>query len=177
MTNNHRRSFNTALAIFPSKDGFGWIVFDGPLSPVAWDVSTLAKVSGTPQEKNARCMKRIEKFVSEYRPAAIVLESFEGQGTRRNKRIKQLCRSIASLATMNGTPLRVISCDQIKSCFESTQPKTRYAIATAVASYLREIRHRLPDKRRAWETEDTDMALFNAAALLIVHYSNPLEPR
>ena len=175
MTNNHRRSFNTALAIFPSKDGFGWIVFDGPLSPVGWDVCTQAKMPGTPQEKNGRCMKRIEKFVSEFRPAAIVLEAFEGPGTRRNKRIKQLCHSVASLAAMNRTPLRIISRAQIKSCFESTQPKTRYAIAATVASYLKEIRHRLPDKRRAWETEDTSMALFNATALLFVHYANPRE--
>lgn len=176
MTNNHRRSFNTALAIFPSKDGFGWIVFDGPLSPVAWDVSTLAKVSGTPQEKNARCMKRIEKLIEQYYPAAVVLEAFEGSGTRRNKRIKQLCRSIASLAAINQRQLRIISRDQIRSCFGNAQPKTRYAIASTVASYLKEIGHRLPDKRRAWETEDTDMALFNAGALLITYYANPREP-
>ncbi len=176
MNNDKRSFFNTAPAIFPSKDGFGWIVFDGPLSPVAWEVSTLTKTKGTPQEKNARCMKRIEKLVSQYHPATVVLEAFEGPGTRRNKRIQQLCRSIASLAAMSGTPLRTISRDQIKSCFESTQPKTRYAIATTVASYLEEIRRRLPDERRAWQTENSDMALFNAAALLIVHYANPAEP-
>ncbi len=172
MTNSNRLGFNTALAIFPSKDGFGWIVFDGPLSPVAWDICAAAKMPGTPQEKNARCMKRVESIVAEYHPASIVLEAFEGGATRRSKRIQQLCRSIASLSVMNKTPLRIISREQIKFCFESTKPKTRYAIASTVASYLKEIRHRLPNKRRPWETEDIKMALFNAAALLIVHYAN-----
>lgn len=175
MTNNNRALFNTALAIFPSKDGFGWVVFDGPLSLVAWGISTLTKETGTPQQKNVRCMTRIEQFVSRYHPATIVLEAFEGPGTRRNPRIKQLCRSIVSLAAMDHTAVQIISRKQIASYFETTQPKTRYAIASAVASSLN-MRHRLPEKRRPWETEKTGMALFNAAALLFVHYGNPGEP-
>ncbi len=176
MTNSNRPLFNTALAIFSSKDGFGWMVFDGPLSPVAWEVSTLSKTKGTPEEKNARTMKRIEKLVAQYRPATIVLEAFEGPGTRRSARIRQLCRSILSLAAMHGTAVRIISREQITSYFESTETKTRYAIASVVAASLKEIRHRLPDKRRPWETEHPEMALFNAAALLFVHYGNLEEP-
>lgn len=167
---------NTALAIFPSREGFGWMVFDGPLSPVFWDLCSLAKEPGTSEEKNARCMERVESLVAEYHPAAIVLEAFEGPKTRRHKRIRQLCRSIASLAAMNRTPLRIVSRDEITSCFGTTRPKTRYAVATLVAKYLREIGHRLPPKRRAWDTEFPDMALFNAAVLLVVYYANPLEP-
>jgi len=167
---------NTALAIFPSVEGFGWMVFDGPLSPVFWDVCTLADSPGTPEQKNARCMRRVEALLAEYRPATIVLEAFEGPGTKRHKRIRQLCRSIISLATMNRTSVRIISRDEITSCFASSRPKTRHAVATIVASYLAEKRHRLPRKRRAWDTEFPDMALFNAAALLIVHYANPNEP-
>lgn len=167
---------NTALAIFPSVEGFGWMVFDGPLSPAFWDVCTAADRPGTLEEKNARCLKRVELLVSEYYPAAIVLEAFEGLGTRRHERIRRLCRSIISLATINGIPVRIISRDDITSYFASTQPKTCHAVATLVARHLREIGHRLPPKRRAWDTAFPDMALFSAAALLFVHYANLKEP-
>ncbi|MDE2133930.1 MAG: hypothetical protein KGJ49_04965 [Alphaproteobacteria bacterium] len=176
MNKNNRSFADTALAIFPSREGFGWIVFDGPLSPVGWDVCTLAKVPGTSKEKNARCMKRVESLVSEYHPAAIVLEAFEGLGTRRCERVKKLCRSVVSLATMHGIPVHIVSKAQIAGYFASAHLKTRHDVATVVASHLVEIRHRLPEKRKTWNAEDADMALFNAAALLFVHYGNPKEP-
>lgn len=167
---------NTALAIFPSREGFGWMIFEGPLSPVSWDVCTLAKETRTAERKNARCTQRVAALLAEYRPAALVLEAFEGSGVRRHKRIRQLCRSIASLAAMSGTPLRVVTRQEITACFGTTRPKTRYAVAALIARYVKEIRHRLPPKRRAWDTEFPEMALFNATALLFVHYGNPEEP-
>jgi hypothetical protein len=58
----------------------------------------------------------------------------------------------------------------------SVPARTRYDAAKVVASYLKEIRHRLPEKRKIYDTEDPKVALFTAAALLIVHYANPEEP-
>jgi len=167
---------NTALAIFPSTEGFGWIVFDGPLSPVDWGTSMVADGARSPGEKNARCLKRIESFLSELRPATLVLETFEGEGARKRDRVRKLCRSIVSLATMQGIPVDIISKPAIAAYFASAQPKTRHDVATIVAAHLPEISYRLPDKRKAQTSEHPKMALFNAAALLFVHYGNPAEP-
>lgn len=177
MTAETRQIPNTALAIFPSVKGFGWMVFDGPLSPAFRGVCTLADKPATSADKNARCLARINAILSEYRPATVVLEAFEGPRTRRHARIQSLCRSIISAAVVDGIPVRIVSRAEIAACLGDTRPKTRYAVATLVARYLKEIRHRLPKKRRAWDTEPSDMALFNAAALLFVHYSNPAGPR
>lgn len=49
-------------------------------------------------------------------------------------------------------------------------------MAKIAASYLKELGHCLPDKRKVYNAEDPRMALFHAAALLIVHYANPEEP-
>ncbi len=175
MTTPGQRRINTALAIFPSREGFGWIVFDGPLSPVDWGVCMGARKAGAPDEKNARAITHFEARMKQYHPAAIVLEAFEGAGTRRSTRIKRLCRSIIALAAVHGTPVRILHRDQIAGCFANSRADTRHAVATVVASFLPELQRRLPPKRRAWKTEFPDMALFNAAALLIVHYANPKE--
>jgi len=159
----------TAMAIFPSTVGFGWILFDGPLSPVDWAVSTVAASARGDQERNRRCLVRIEEHVLRYRPAVMVFEEFDTP--RRSERIRSLCKSIVALATVEGLQVRIVSRAQIAACFADARARTRHEIATVVASYLREIRVRLPDKRKIWDGEKPDAALMNAAALLIVHYA------
>jgi len=167
---------NTALAIFPCSPGFGWMLFDGPLSPVRWGRSNVAKKKAASEVKNGRCLRAIEKLLHEHRPAVVVLEAFEGPGTKRGARIQALCRSIISLAAVNGASVRVISRAQVSACLRSAESDTRYGFAKRAASFLAEIRVRLPTERKFWKTEDPVMALFNAAVLLIVHYANPSEP-
>lgn len=167
---------DSALSIFPCVPGFGWILFDGPLSPVAWGVSTIAASTKGSDQKNTQCVKQAETLLYKYRPNMLVLEAFEKGTTRRAERTQRLCRSLISLAVVNGIGVRIITRGEIRSSFTSAHAKTRYDVAKIAASYLTEIRHRLPDKRRFYDTEDPKMALFAAAALLIVHYANPQEP-
>lgn len=162
-----------AMAIFPSRVGFGWIVFDGPLSPVDWGVSAAARSTRGDGKKNERSLNLIEKQIGTFRPPIIVLEEFEGPLSRRGARIRDLCRSIISLAVVEGIDVRVISRAEIRACFADAKAVTRYEVAKVVVSYLPEIRPRLPNKRRAWEAEKPDAALMSAAALLIVHYARP----
>jgi len=167
---------NAALALFPYVRGFGWAVFDGPLSLVFRGVSSVARKREPSDAKNERCLRAIEKLLQEYRPPVVVLEAFEGPGTRRHARIKKLCRSIIALAAVHGATVRVLTREQIHSYFASYEPKTRYDVAGIVASFVTAIKHLLPKKRKAWETEEPIAALFNAVALLIAYYANPREP-
>ncbi len=165
-----------ALAIFPAVVGFGWTLFEGPLAPVAWKVCYAAKASKGTAQKNARCLAKAERLFAKYRPATLALEAFDGPGTRRDARIKELCRSLISSAAMNGIAVRIISRKQIMACFASRNPKTREDVVAIVSEFMDELRSRQPDKRKAWESENPNVAMFNAAALLIVHYANPNEP-
>lgn len=167
---------NAALAIFPCSPGFGWALFDGPLSLVRRGCSSVAKKKATSEVKNDRCLKAIEKLLHEHRPPIVVLEAFEGAGTKRNARIQKLCRSIISLAAVNGASVRVITREQISACLRSAKSDTRYGYAKLASSFFAEIKWRLPEERKFWKTEDPVMALFNAVVLLIVHYANPKEP-
>jgi hypothetical protein len=165
---------NSAMAIFPSVVGFGWIVFDGPLSPYRWQVSTVAARERTSAEKNARCLKRIEQLLREHRPSVLVLEQFEGGSSRRWNRIQALCRAIISLAAVEGIPVRVLTREEIARCFPNLPMHTRESTAERTALCLKEIRARLPAKRKIWEGENANAALMNAAALLIAHYCIPV---
>jgi hypothetical protein len=165
-----------AMAIHPCSVGFGWIVFDGPLSPVRWAVSTVAAIERGDDDKNRRCLERIEEHIETYRPPVLVLEEFESKASRRGTRVRKLYRAIISLATVEGIEVRIISRAQISACFADIRARTREQVAERTAAFLPEIRVRLPDKRNAWDAEKPDAALMSAAALLIVHYANPSEP-
>lgn len=166
-------SDNLVLAIHPCHDGFGWMVFDGPLSPVDWQVSAVGK-KRKGADKNKRSLGRAEQVFEQFQPTVLVLEAFD-ETSKRHKRIQALCRSIVAAATMRRIGVRIIPRSEIRSCFASTDG-TRYAIAKTVAAYLPHIGYLLPRKRKPWESEPEVMALFNAAALLIAHYANPKEP-
>lgn len=161
----------SALAIHPSVEGFGWMLFDGPLSAYRWGVSWSARGISGDARKNKLCLKYAEKLLNEHRPAVLVLEAIT---PRRHARIAQLHRALIALAAINGIPVKVFSRADIRAAFADQKATGRYAVASVVAQFIPEIRNRLPKKRRAWDTEDSDMGLFAAAALLIVHsYERP----
>lgn len=167
---------NAALAVHPSVAGFGWALFDSPLGIVDWAVSNAAKRRRGAERKNAECLARIEELIEMYRPAIVLLEAFEGAGTRRSARVQKLCRGIISLAAVHGIRVRIISRAAIARSLALSGARTRQETADTVSSFLNEIQIRRPEKRKAWHPEQFSMALFSAAALGIVHYANPSEP-
>lgn len=166
----------TALAVFPTTTGLSWMLFDGPLSPVDWGGSALAKRVKGDKEKNAGLLAEIRRVIALHRPQTLVLEDFESSASRREERIRALSRSIVALAAVEIIDLHIVSRKQLSACFASSKAATRYEVANVVASYIPEIRRFLPPKRKAWEPDKHIMGLFNATALLIAHFANPREP-
>lgn len=162
---------NAALAVFPSVEGFGWMLFDGPLSAVRWGVCAAALRADTDTAKNARCLSAFEKLLAKWRPPIVLFEAFAGPGTRRQERIRKLGTALVAACSVSGAKTRVITREQVAKCFENRQAETRHEVAEVVADYIPEIRLRLPDKRKIWNKEYADMALFNATALLFAYYS------
>jgi Holliday junction resolvasome RuvABC endonuclease subunit len=161
MRNKHDR----VLAVYPTRTGFGWALFEEPSNPVDWGVAAVR------ENKNAGCFARIEGIIDQYGPSVIILEQFEGPGSRRALRIQRLCRSIVALAHTRDIAVRVYSRDHVKTSFAKTGATSRYEIATAIAKHIDAIAHMLPAKRKIWMPEDPRMGLFNAAALAVTYFA------
>ena len=154
-------AYRLTLAIHPSTYGFGYALSDGPLSLVNWG---LVSAKG---DKNAECLRKAEKLLNRYQPDILVLEEFDTKVSRRHLRIRKLCRSLMSLASMRNVPTRIVSRKAVAKNVGLPEDATRYAVARKIAELFPELRHLLPPPRRAWESEDSRMSLEVAATLLI----------
>jgi Holliday junction resolvasome RuvABC endonuclease subunit len=153
------------LGVHPTSRGFGWAVFESPLSPVDWGCAS-AKPG-----RNSRLMARFERLLDRYSPAVLVLEQFEGSLTRRADRIQLLCRSMMHLAACKGLDTPVYSREVVSHCFSSVGAKTRHEIALTIAQHIPAFRGRLPRERKAWTNEDPRQSIFDAAALAMTHFA------
>lgn len=152
------------LGFHPTARGFGWIVFEGPFAPYAWGLFTVHR------DKNAKCLRKIERLFDRYAPEAFVIEAFDKRSAVRSGRIQRLCLSAVALAADRGAELAVLSRGEIKTCFAQVGAQTRDEIAQAVTRQVPALAYRLPKRRKAGDSEDKRLALFCAAALVQTFY-------
>lgn len=152
------------LGFHPTSRGFGWVLFEGPFTPIDWGLVSAGI------DKNASCLRRLERLLDRFAPEALVLEAYDHATTRRARRIADLCRAVRRAADDRGVETAVYSRAEVREAFAEVGARTRREIAEAVARHCEAIRHRLPRPRRPWESEDARGALFAAAAVGLAHY-------
>jgi hypothetical protein len=159
-----------SLGLYPATHGFGWILFEGPLSPHDWGTAV------TRSNKNAASLARIKRIFDRYSPGIVVLEEYDREPLVRDRRIRELCRGIASIADERGIELHTYSRAEVRACFANVGARTRQDIAQAIVSRIDALRARKPPVRRAWMSQDDRMSLFNAAAVVLTHFSKSGDP-
>lgn len=152
------------LAIAPIGMGFGYAVFEGPLSPLDWGVRRAVG------NKNVRSLRKIAALFDWYRPDVVVVENYAGEGSRRGPRIQRLIRGIVSLAEKKNIRTEGYSRADIRACFVRFRACTKEEIARAIVEYVPELQPRLPPPRKIWMSEDARMSIFDAASLIFTFY-------
>lgn len=159
-----RKPAGLVLGFKPTSHGFGWIAFSSPLSAYDWGICEMQK------ERNAGCLRKLEKLLVRLEPQTIVLEAFEPSATKRSARVIRLCRAVVALAQDRGMEVAIHPRGEVRACFASVGAWTRQEIAEAVARSFELLRDRLPTPRKPWEGPHRRMALFDAAAVVLTHY-------
>jgi hypothetical protein len=159
-----RTSTDLVLVVFPSTRGFGYAVLEGPHSLVDWGV----KSAHGPQ-KNLESLQKIRELTAFYRPDVVVLEDYEGPGSRRAKRIRTLINLIAAHAGERGMSTAFFSGAAVRACFGLV---TKRQIAEAIAREFPELEPRMPPVRRIWMSEDRRMGIFDAISLAVSFFQN-----
>jgi hypothetical protein len=161
-----RSSAKLVFAAFPSTRGFGYAVFDGPKSLVDWGVKSVRS-----RQKNLESLRKIRELLAFYRPDVLVLEDYDGLGSRRAKRIQTLINLMTAHAADERIAIASFSRSEVRACFSSTgSTRNKRRIAESIARKFPELGPRLPPVRRIWMSEDSRMNIFDAAALGITFF-------
>src|SRR5207253_3063921 len=159
------------LAIDPSTRGFGFAILEGPNRLIDWGVRE------TKKNKNAKSLKLVVDLIDRYQPNVIVVEDYEGKGSRRCRRVRELIEDISKLAAKRKIKVKSFSRAKVKQAFIESGALNKYEIASAIAKRFPELAPRLPRFRKPWMSEDYRMSIFDAVALgltfLLTLYKQP----
>ena len=151
------------LGIAPSSRGFGFAVFETP--------GTLIHLGGKDVngDKNAQSLAKISELISHYRPDCVVIEDTTNERSRRSDRVKELHRQIVSMAEKPRTKVTQLSRKQLQKFFSVHGVSTKHEVAELLAHrFPEDLASRLPPKRKAWMSQNYQMAVFDAVALCVV---------
>jgi hypothetical protein len=152
------------FAIHPTTTGFGWVLLSGPHNPLDWGTANI------PDRSVKSLLARLELLLVRNVPTDLVLEDADAEGSRRNARIRRLCRKMIELGRKKGIKTAVYPHSEIVATFVPEEARTRYEIAVAITKRIPDFEHLLPPKRKIWLPEDPRMGLFDATAVGITHY-------
>jgi Holliday junction resolvasome RuvABC endonuclease subunit len=153
------------LAVHPTSRGFGWVIFENALSPVDWGLATVKA------RRTTRSLARFERLLNRYEPVTVVFEQFSEKPAKRADRIRELCEEMIALASTRDIDTPIYDRDTIRHCFKATGARTRREVALSIAEQIEAFRHRLPRKRKRWNSEDVRQSLFDAVALVLTHFA------
>jgi hypothetical protein len=153
------------LALRPFARGYGFVVFEGPLSPIDWGTK---EVRGG--NRNTRSLASAQDLMDRIRPDVLVLEDLDDGHARRSSRIRRLHSLLVNYAEGQSLEIRRYSKASVNTAFKSVGATSRYEIAQAIAARVAAFENKLPASRKSWESEDPRMILFDAAALALTHY-------
>src|ERR1035438_10301064 len=149
------------LAIAPTTRGVGFAVLEGKDSLVDWGVKT---VQG---DKNANSLTKVEELIAQYQPGVLVLQ--DTKDSRRSKRIKAFIYRIAVMAETRNVSVKLFTQEQIHRTYFADGLGTKQEIAEIIAKrFPDELGARLPEKRKAWMSEQYQMGIFDAVALALM---------
>jgi hypothetical protein len=161
--NHHPQKQYRLLAIALTSRGLGYAVLEGEKLLVENGHMSIRK-----EDKNKRCLAKAARLIAFYKPDALVLQDVTAKHSQRAPRIQSLHRSVVKLAGKNTIEVELFSETQLRTLLLGDINGTKHQMAEMLAKHFpNELAPRLPPKRRLWESADSRMDIFDAAALAV----------
>ncbi|MFV0571727.1 MAG: hypothetical protein ACK5M1_04740 [Xanthomarina gelatinilytica] len=161
---NNKKRDNVALCLYPNSIGFGYAVLSNALTVLNSQVVQVRPVS------NKQAMKRIREIIDYYEPKVVVVEDYNGIGSRKSKRIQRMIDAIARYATKKHLKVHTYSRADIRYVFSSFNAHTKHEIACVIAENVKSMEYKLMKPRKASESEKYMVGAFDAVSLGITHF-------
>jgi len=152
------------LVLYPNYFGMGYLICENPKELLQYGMARI-----TPFFKE-KYIKRLHKFLKQYRPALIILRGYEGNDHRISKRTIKVINKFKNEAEAQDIPVYQYTRTQIKEVFTEFGGKSKFAIAKTISTWYPELQLRMPQFKKNSDLEDYNMGLFDAFALMLTHH-------
>jgi hypothetical protein len=147
------------LAVDIRPRSFAFVVFEGPIEILDWGARSFRRGVNTVR---VPLRPKMAALIDQYVPEAIVLKY------PRTRRANRILQSIRLCAKGRNCAVRVVSQKAVPEIFPASN---KHQIATAIAERFPDLLSILPPKRKAWQSEDYRMSVFDAAAIGIAFFT------
>ena len=161
----HQLPSDLVLSLYPNSRGFGYVLFEGPLSPFDWGVKEIRGAA-----KNRRILKFLESLLDRYQPLVLVLEDWTDEAFQRIDRIVELYEAITDLAKRKMVTVVRYPMRKIREYFAYRNALTKYQIALHIAKIIPAFSYQVPPKPTIWRSEDARQGLYDAAAVGLTYF-------
>ena len=152
------------FAVDPMVRGFGFAILEGP------DLLIDSGIREIRYKKNPTCLKRITEILEKYELDGVIVEDYDGKGSRRCLRVQRLIQAIHSLAEQRSIASYAFSREDIRNAFFQFGAFNKHQIASVIADHLPQLAHQLPPPRKIWRREDDRMNIFDAVSLALTFF-------
>lgn len=152
------------FAVDPGTHGFGYAVFEGSARLVDWRTKDIRK------NKEFATIATLEELLRRFEPDVLVVENCAHHSSRRSERITLLVEKMLATARKLGVKGHALPVAHVYRQFAQSGARNKHEIAAALAKRFPGLAPRLPRKRKPWESEDSRMGIFDAAALGLTYY-------
>lgn len=150
------------LAVHVRPQRFGFAVLKGPQKLLDWGVSTHYVGNDDPL---TIIRKRIVPLLRIYAPSALVVRKVTARESERYSQLQPIANAVKEQAERHSIKLAFVGRDEVRHTFGKLGTTTKYEIAARVTKFFPELTWQLPPRRKPWESEHHNMAIFDAVAL------------
>ncbi|MBK6545794.1 MAG: hypothetical protein IPG12_11055 [Saprospiraceae bacterium] len=155
---------NIVCAIYPNANGFGFVYLDNDGQLIYYGSVRINPIS------NRKILERIKKSLDYFQPRIVILLDPESKSSRTGYRTKKLIKKIIAYAESENFPVIKYTRDQIRDVFEIRGVVTKYEISKFLLTKFPELEPKRPKERKLWESEDRNMAIFDALSLALTWF-------
>lgn len=123
----------------------------------------------TPDNPAKSVMERIDPLLALYSPSVVVLKKV-GYASKMKKR-RSVILAVKRKLAKRFIDVHMVERADVRQRFRESGNRTKYQIASTIAQMFPELRLKLPPKRRPWQTEHYNIAIFDAISLALAYRS------
>ena len=152
-----------ALEIRPQK--FGFVVLEESRKLLDWGVRNYGSRGA---HRGVVLKKRICALFDLYIPSVVVTRQRDSSSRRVKRAIWWTVQTIMREAEKRSIELQTVDAQEIQRFFSEHSCQTKHQRASLLSKWFEELAWKLPPKRKPWQSEKYNTAIFDAAAVGVV---------